>query len=76
MQWAPGKLHAKSFFVKKNRLVVEFRYTKSRNAQAGTTATGGGRVKRANVLRALGSTVGGSDSRTLTIATVGAGAGV
>ena len=45
------------------------------NAQAGTKATGGGRVKRANVESAVGATLSGDDASTATTATGGAGAG-
>jgi hypothetical protein len=53
-----------------------FRRPNARDAQAGTTATGGGRVKSAKVESALGRTAGGSDSSTVTTEAAGAGAGV
>ena len=48
----------------------------SRDAQAEAAPAGGGRVKRANVLRAEARTTGAPDSSTATTAAAGTGAGV
>lgn len=74
---AARKLDARRLFPKGRSLSDwDFRRPNARDVQAGTAATGGGRVKSAKVERAVGRTDGGRDSNTVTTEAAGAGIGV